>query len=97
MKNCPHCSRPLSVSPQVQLDQKIEQLRVQCTDQGFVVTWDHYVTTRIAGALLSRSPGTISNWRYQDQPLPSRELHGRIEYSLIGIAQMLIDAENTFD
>ena len=93
---CRYC-RGTGSAPQAGVEELIASLKERCTELGFVVYWGGFVNTRATAALLNRAPGTINNWLHQDRPLHHRKLHGRIEYSLAGIAQMLIDAENTPD
>ena len=94
--SCQHCNGT-GHAPKANLEERVAGLRARCTELEFIVSWDGFVTTNAAAALLNRAPGTINNWLHQDRPLHHRKLHGRIEYSLAGIAQMLIDAENTPD
>lgn len=93
---CTHCGRTDSTS-ETDLEERVQSLRAKCTEFGFVVFSDEWVTTITTAALLDRAPGTIRNWLHQDRPLQPRKLHNRITYRLGDIAQMLIDAENTFD
>ena len=93
---CTHCGRTDSTS-EADLEERVQSLRAKCTEFGFVVFSDEWVTTDTAAALLDRAPGTIRNWLHQDRPLQPRRLRKRITYNLGDIAKMLIDAENIFD
>lgn len=96
MTKCTHCCGT-GLTPEADLEERVESLRSRCTELGHVVFLREWVTTNTAAALLNRAPGTIRNWLHQDRPLQPRKLHGRITYKLGDIAKMLIDAENSFD
>lgn len=87
---CPTCGQPLPTDP---AEQMVERLREACRVLGSFVTWDGFVSERTAAHLLGREPGTLRNWRGQHRPLPFRKLHGRVEYQLGDLANLLVDAE----
>lgn len=91
---CPTCGQPMPTDP---IEQMSTRLQSACRDMGAFVTWDNFVSERIAASLLGREPGTLRNWRCGHRPLRFRKLHGRVQYQLADIAALLISADDVSD
>lgn len=75
------------------LAEKLIELQRACQDAKIEVSWDGWISEASAAILIGISPKTLANRRYADEPLKSRRILGRIQYSLVELARLFIVAE----